>query len=589
MIRTAVDVARATLVALALTVVTFALARHAAAAGCDPAGADAAVVGDARTAVAAACDCAAASSARAWRSCVRAAVAPLLGSGLSSACKRWVERVETRSTCGRQDRVVCCRTSAAGRTTATLRRAGHCQAPAGGLSCESGIAYLEDACVGDGCTPLPTCGNGSVETGEACDPPNGLTCDTSCQACTTELGCVAETSCGDGTLESGEQCDPPNGTTCSSTCTACAPAAAGELLIGCASGQTAAYAAALPGVLLVAYDDSTPGGARHGFARRLANDGTPFDATPLLVTGPVPPSGALGGSTSAATAGTSEFYVVWATSLDYLTVWGGRRIPASGPITADPETVLSSFPVGYCRTYAAGPVNVAPRLDDGFRATWRVFYACGADVYAETLVGVGPFFAFPPPGNLSSGPAPIVRGAADVAAAWWNGFVSSVSPPMVDQNLVASFVEPEAATPTMILLTPGFSSVAPALAAVGDVFVALFTTGTELRAVRFTRAAGALDPSGGLLVATAASPIQRIVAAGDGSNVIAAWIESDGTIRATRLAPDGSLPDPSPTTIATTTANAALDVAANPTTALVAFTRDESAGRSVRGVLLPGW
>ena len=68
--------------------------------------------------------------------------------------------------------------------------------------------------------------------------------------------------------------------------------------------------------------------------------------------------------------------------------------------------------------------------------------------------------------------------------------------------------------------------------------------------------------------------------------MVAAWLETDGTIRTIRIAPDGTLPSPTPTTVATGAAR--LDVAANAATALVTFTRDEGASRSVRAKLLPG-
>ncbi|MBI4450767.1 hypothetical protein HY642_02215 [Candidatus Woesearchaeota archaeon] len=54
------------------------------------------------------------------------------------------------------------------------------------------------------------CGNGRVETGEECDPPNGVTCDANCRR--------IEQRCGDGIVQSPEQCDPPNGVTCDSNC-----------------------------------------------------------------------------------------------------------------------------------------------------------------------------------------------------------------------------------------------------------------------------------------------------------------------------------------------------------------------------------
>ncbi|MFH1109898.1 MAG: S8 family serine peptidase, partial [Planctomycetota bacterium] len=58
------------------------------------------------------------------------------------------------------------------------------------------------------CGPPPVCGNGIVEPGEECDPPNGTTCNATCQFVT----------CGDGVVEGNEQCDPPDGLFCDSTC-----------------------------------------------------------------------------------------------------------------------------------------------------------------------------------------------------------------------------------------------------------------------------------------------------------------------------------------------------------------------------------
>src|SRR4030095_15973779 len=57
-------------------------------------------------------------------------------------------------------------------------------------------------------------------TGELCDP-SGSTCTvpgglTGGGTCNTQCQCI--TNCGDGNIDPGEQCDPPNGTTCDANC-----------------------------------------------------------------------------------------------------------------------------------------------------------------------------------------------------------------------------------------------------------------------------------------------------------------------------------------------------------------------------------
>jgi hypothetical protein len=53
------------------------------------------------------------------------------------------------------------------------------------------------------------CGNGTIDPGEQCEPPNTPTCDYTCQA----------KNCGDGVVDPrNEECEPPNTTTCDSLC-----------------------------------------------------------------------------------------------------------------------------------------------------------------------------------------------------------------------------------------------------------------------------------------------------------------------------------------------------------------------------------
>jgi hypothetical protein len=122
-----------------------------------------------------------------------------------------------------------------------------------------------------GCgSPTPSCGDGTVDPDEGCDPPDGVFCDDECQAidpcavagvcddgneCTAD-SCTADPSdntaicetpnlpdgtacdggsavcaagqcgvCGDGTVDPGEECDPPDGVFCDAQCQAIDPCA----------------------------------------------------------------------------------------------------------------------------------------------------------------------------------------------------------------------------------------------------------------------------------------------------------------------------------------------------------------------------
>jgi hypothetical protein len=105
-----------------------------------------------------------------------------------------------------------------------LLATGNACAPPVDAVCGNGIVETGEKCdPPDGTTcdescqaiapELPVCGNGIVEEGEQCEPPNGITCDESCQTITPDLPV-----CGNGIVEEGEQCEPPNGTTCDESC-----------------------------------------------------------------------------------------------------------------------------------------------------------------------------------------------------------------------------------------------------------------------------------------------------------------------------------------------------------------------------------
>ncbi|MCK5472131.1 hypothetical protein KAI54_03010 [Candidatus Gracilibacteria bacterium] len=57
----------------------------------------------------------------------------------------------------------------------------------------------------------PFCGDGNIDPGEECEPPNISTCDANCKIITLPF-------CGDGHIDPGEECEPPNTATCDADC-----------------------------------------------------------------------------------------------------------------------------------------------------------------------------------------------------------------------------------------------------------------------------------------------------------------------------------------------------------------------------------
>jgi cysteine-rich repeat protein len=88
-------------------------------------------------------------------------------------------------------------------------------------TCSAGTPLADGTACGTGkvcksgtCT-LATCGNGVIDPGEECDPPDGTTCDATCHK-------IKVAACGDATRDTGEQCDDGNTANldgCSGTCT----------------------------------------------------------------------------------------------------------------------------------------------------------------------------------------------------------------------------------------------------------------------------------------------------------------------------------------------------------------------------------
>ena len=114
-----------------------------------------------------------------------------------------------------------------------------CTSPATGAICASTVpcgGATRDFCCPNNCSGDPQnansfdidcacCGDSLPGIGELCDPagstctvPGGTTGGGTCNA-----QCQCASNCGDGNLDAGEQCDPPNGTTCDANCQTIAP------------------------------------------------------------------------------------------------------------------------------------------------------------------------------------------------------------------------------------------------------------------------------------------------------------------------------------------------------------------------------
>lgn len=125
----------------------------ALAAKCEPAGADATPIADARAAIDATCDCTGSPTHGTYVKCASGVIlGRIVALQLNPACKGTVQRCAAKSTCGKPGAVVCCKTNSKGVTKSAIASdPGHCKPPAGGSACASTFTSACDACVPGGC------------------------------------------------------------------------------------------------------------------------------------------------------------------------------------------------------------------------------------------------------------------------------------------------------------------------------------------------------------------------------------------------------------------------------------------------------
>jgi len=81
--------------------------------------------------------------------------------------------------------------------------------------------------IGDGCNTwcmYEECGNGLIDVGEDCDPPNGQTCDSFCKH-------IRLDTCGNNQLDTGEQCDDGNLASYDTCSPVCSTTVCGNLVV----------------------------------------------------------------------------------------------------------------------------------------------------------------------------------------------------------------------------------------------------------------------------------------------------------------------------------------------------------------------
>ena len=309
------------------------------------------------------------------------------------------------------------------------------------MSCVSTWQSVPIGCDAAGCVPPPVCGNGAIEPGEECDPPDRLHCDLACHQITCDL---PPTSCGNGVVDAGEACEPPGAGDCTSDCqlATCAAPAPGVVAIACMPlalpgvyAPTVVAAAASSTGYLVGWSGLHRRAEPDVLARRFDADLSPVDAGLTVVTDGAP-CGSAHYSPSIGSDG-AQYYRL--ESVGTLSDGGptfeaidGRRLGGSGGVQAIDQLGFAT-PVGFCRTDIDGPTVSGGVSPSRFAVGYREIYSCagqtsllqnpvgrivdfnpGASVPAVSLG----FPIGPPPAVYSASSAAIAVLGGDVLWAW---------------------------------------------------------------------------------------------------------------------------------------------------------------------------
>ncbi len=602
---------------LLFSVLGFSPARGAAAV-CDVAGADAIVLQATWNAMDSTCSCVTATDHRSYTKCANGVVKTRFVAGqLPAGCRSVARHRASQSTCGRPGSAVCCRTTGTRIRGRIVRSPGLCKSTATTTACLATPSNVVEGCPASGCsqcgngvldageqcepslTPactssckFPVCGNGIVEPGESCEPPTPNCINCQLPGCGNGIveagedcdppgtgncvsGCVFAT-CGDGVVEGAEQCEPTGAPGCTDDCRTgtCDTPPTGETEVACLSGSTGVIGvAAGPGGALVTWNSVRRLPAING--RRVDSSGIPVEPVSFQVTASPDPGVEFWQGGPEVGGDASGWYVAWYGSLPPVYQVAGARVDASGAV-ASRQVLAQATTFGMCSSGINPPLGVVAEAPDQVATLAGNFAGCFNSfiVYwhfgnrltfsggqLQSNVGVGlETVTFPQPTEASDRIGGIASGGGDTVATLNSSFVDwrSGSPVTVASGLYAWWFPPNPG-PVRLSSAPANTNFGPGAAWGGTSFLVawpqLGVGGlSDIRALRFTRTDGPLDPDGGIVLATGTRVVSSPRVAFDGTAWLVVWTvqPSPGVMDVLGVAvrPDGTVVDASPRLLA---------------------------------------
>lgn len=389
-------------------------------------------------------------------------------------------------------------------------------------------------------------------------------------------------ACGNGLVENGEGCDPPDGVQCDAQCRLTCASDPGSILVACSSSSEGTLAFAGDGEdFLLAWADLAREGNRIR-ATRLDAGGTIGDVPALELS-----DGVTHSTTPLAVIDDAGFYVLWTSAGAVFA--SGRRIPLAGLGFGAIEARASNGPPspGQCGSFGGPPLGLGANLGGAppFVSAAEHVY-CGGPLFSY-LTGVpGTGFLLDPPYSIDAPPAAFARSNEETVAVWVRGDVDPVA-----FRLQGNWMDLPNPTPAFQLTTLPAATAQPAVAAVGETFLAVWTTGAAVRGMRFVHPGTALDANGGFAIANAAGSASLPQVASAADRFVVAWRDRAAgvdQVRAVHVGTDGTVVEPVPVQVAQAPAIADLGLAAGTASTWAAFTTVETSGaHAVRIAPLP--